>query len=64
MSTLSLILQNRLPHGRNHQIPGEFPDNPTDDYDGDGLTEQSGDCDDLQPGDSGPKHLVLRRRRR
>ena len=36
-------------HGRDHQNPGEFPYNPTDDYDGDGLTEQSGDCDDLNP---------------
>lgn len=26
-----------------------FPDNPLHDYDGDGLTEQNGDCDDLNP---------------
>ena len=39
---------------RDYQNPGEFPDNPTDDYDGDGLTEQSGDCDDLNPEVLGP----------
>ena len=25
----------------------DFPDNPTEDYDSDGLTEQQGDCNDL-----------------
>ena len=28
---------------------GTFPDNPLDDYDEDNLTEQQGDCDDLDP---------------
>ena len=36
------------------KVSGEFPDNPTDDYDGDGLTEQNGDCDDLNPDVLGP----------
>ena len=38
------------------KTPGEFPDNPTDDYDGDGLTEQGGDCDDLNPEVLGPSN--------
>ena len=28
---------------------GTFPDNPLHDYDKDNLTEQQGDCDDLDP---------------
>jgi large repetitive protein len=36
----------------------EFPDNLNQDYDGDGLTEQQGDCDDLDPNVSnGPWYL-------
>jgi len=30
-------------------LEGTFPDNPKGDYDGDNLTEQEGDCDDLDP---------------
>ena len=36
------------------KVAGEFPDNPTHDYDGDGLTEQTGDCDDLNHEVLGP----------
>ena len=32
-----------------------FPDNPLDDFDRDGLTEQLGDCDDLNPDIIGPQ---------
>ena len=32
----------------------DFPDNPTHDNDGDGLTEQNGDCDDLNSEVLGP----------
>ena len=54
MFVLSLILQIGCLTAEITKTPGEFPDNPTDDYDGDGLTEQSGDCDDLNPEIQGP----------
>ena len=54
MFVLSFILQVGCLTAEITKTPGEFPDNPTDDYDGDGLTEQSGDCDDLNPEVQGP----------
>ena len=34
--------------------PTDFPDNPRDDYDQDGLSEFDGDCDDLNANILGP----------
>ena len=36
------------------QEPSDFPDNPSDDYDQDGLSEFDGDCDDRNENIQGP----------
>ena len=58
MLVLSILLQIGCLTSEITKTPGEFPDNPTDDYDGDGLTEQSGDCDDLNPEVLGPSTCI------
>ena len=38
-----------------------FVDNPADDFDGDGQTEEEGDCDDNQPTKSPPASSIRMR---
>ena len=54
MIVLSLFLQQACLTADITKKPSEFPDNPTDDYDGDGLSEFDGDCDDLNQNILGP----------
>ena len=44
----ALLLIGCFPQFQNRSMP----DDPTQDYDGDGLTEIEGDCDDRDPGNS------------
>ncbi|MEC8278203.1 MAG: putative metal-binding motif-containing protein, partial [Myxococcota bacterium] len=37
-----------------NRLPTDFPDNKADDFDGDGLTELQGDCNDLDDNVQGP----------
>ena len=47
MLYLTLMLQLGCITSEIDKSPGDFPDNLSDDYDNDGLSEFDGDCDDL-----------------
>ncbi|MGC6510397.1 MAG: putative metal-binding motif-containing protein, partial [Myxococcota bacterium] len=54
MLYLTLMLQLGCITSEIEKSPGDFPDNLSDDYDNDGLSEFDGDCDDLNQNIQGP----------
>ena len=48
MLYLTLMLQLGCITSEIDKSPGDFPDNLSDDYDNDGLSEFDGDCDDYR----------------
>ena len=54
MILLTLIIQLGCITSEIKKDPSDFPDNLSDDYDNDGLSEFDGDCDDLNQNVLGP----------